>query len=293
MEETANITTETKAPPVTPEKTAPMPETVKTDVKDTKEVKPESKKYKVKVEGKETEVTEEELLRGYSHATAANKKFQEAAMTRKQAEEFIGLLKTNPKKVLTDPRLGVDFRKLAEEYLIEEMERDQWTPEQKELSEVKAKLAAAEEEKKAFEKTKQDAEMAALTQKYTDEFTKDVMTTLKGSGLPQTENTVRRMAYYMHQALLRGYELKAVDVLPLVKEDYNNDIKALFSELDGDTLMGMLGDGVVKKISDAQLSKLKTVGKKVASVDQGVKETETEKPKKLSKEEWRKKLEAI
>lgn len=263
------------------------------DVKTSDPVKIESKKYKVKVEGKEVEVPEDELVRGYSHATAANKKFQEAATMRKQAEEFIGLLKTDPLKVLKDPRIGHDVRKLAEEYLIAEMEKEAMTPDQRELADAREKLKVAEEEKKANAKVKEDAQNAELTKKFTDDYTNDILGALKGSGLPQTEHTVRRMAYYMYQALNRGYELKAADIIPLVKEDYKAESKALFDQLDGQTLLEILGDNTAKKIADYNLSKIKTTGKKVLPEEQGQRIDAEPQVKKLTKEEWRAKLDRI
>jgi hypothetical protein len=52
--------------------------------------------YKVKVDGVEQEVDEEELLRGYSHRAAADKRMNEASLSRKEAEQVIRLFKENP-----------------------------------------------------------------------------------------------------------------------------------------------------------------------------------------------------
>jgi hypothetical protein len=205
MVEETNIATEKGSSPAAAV-VAKIAEPVK-DVKTTPEVKepskgepkvtPEIKKYKVKVDGKDTEVTEDELIRGYAHATAANRKFQEAAMSRKQAEEFIGMLKTDPIKVLKDPRLGHDARKLAEEFLVAEMQKEMMTPEQKELMESKEKLRAFEDQKKAEEKAKEEAQFEELKTKYTEEISSDIIKALESSHLPKTEHTVKRMAYYM------------------------------------------------------------------------------------------------
>lgn len=306
MAEETNIAT--MAPATTPPPAAPPKVDTKPDVKVTPggqdanppkapnetKVIPEVKKYKVKVDGKDAEVTEDELIRGYAHMTAANKKFQEAAMTRKQAEEFIGMLKTNPLKVLKDPRLGHDARKLAEEFLVEEMQKELMTPEQKELYEAKEKLRANEEKEKSETKQKEEAQLAELTAKYTEEYSKDIVSALKTSGLPQTEHTVKRMAYYMHQALLKGYELKAADVVSLVREDFKTESKSLLDQLDGATLLEFLGDNAAKKLADFNLAKLKSVGNKVPPTGQGIKDgDDSPKAKKMTKAEWRKKLEAI
>jgi hypothetical protein len=61
------------------------------DEKPKEEVKPpapEKKFYKVKVNGEEIEVDEEELTRGYQIRKASDRAFQEAAEMRKKAEAF-------------------------------------------------------------------------------------------------------------------------------------------------------------------------------------------------------------
>ena len=52
--------------------------------------------YKVTVDGQEMEVDEDELRRGYAHNKAAAKRMEEAAFTRKEAEQVIRLFKDNP-----------------------------------------------------------------------------------------------------------------------------------------------------------------------------------------------------
>ena len=94
------------------------------NIEDVKEIAPEGgeRMFKVKINGEDIEVSEEELKAGYQTRKASDEKFREAAMSKKQAEEFINLLRTNPRKVLSNPNLGIDVRKFAEEYLVEQME---------------------------------------------------------------------------------------------------------------------------------------------------------------------------
>jgi hypothetical protein len=93
---------------------------------------------------------------------------------------------------------------------------------------------------------------------------------------------------------LRGYELKAADVVGLVRDDFKHEAKTLLDQLDGQTLIEFLGDNAAKKIADYNLDKIKTVGRKVPASEQGKHESDdTAKIKKLSKEEWRKRLDAI
>ena len=70
-----------------------------------------AKKWKVKVDGSELEVDEQELLRGYSHQRAANKLLQEGRAAKKQAEEFLALMKDPEQVYEVVKRLGHDPRR--------------------------------------------------------------------------------------------------------------------------------------------------------------------------------------
>ena len=72
------------------------------DSKEQKEAKREARRrYDLSVNGKNRAIevdvdNEEEMKRYLQKALAADEKFQEAAMTRKQAEQLVEMLRTNP-----------------------------------------------------------------------------------------------------------------------------------------------------------------------------------------------------
>lgn len=257
------------------------------------EVNVPKKMYKVKVNGQDMEIDEQELLTGYQTRKASDEKFREAAMSKKQAEEFINLLRTNPLKVLTNPALSIDMRKVAEDYLIQQMEEESMTPEQKELKEARSKLQSIEDEKKEQERVRNEQAAQELKQRYTESYTKDITSALESSGLPRTEHTVKKMAYYMHQALQRGYDLSASDVAELVRQDYINEQKSLFGSLDGEMLIKLLGDDVANKIRKHDVSKIKNVEKQVVRPQTQSQSSSKKVEKKVSMDEWRKRMDEL
>lgn len=103
------ITGEEPASPPEPEEEAEEPVTEEAQAEpeqeaDDAEAEPEAppapKLYKVKVDGEEREVTEEELLRGYSGQGKIQKGMQEAAAMRKQAEQALQALQSEQQRVL-------------------------------------------------------------------------------------------------------------------------------------------------------------------------------------------------
>jgi hypothetical protein len=69
--------------------------------------------YKVKIDGVESEVDEQELLKGYAHNKAASKRMEEASLTRKEAEQVLKIFKDDPKQAFK--LLGKDARAFAEQ----------------------------------------------------------------------------------------------------------------------------------------------------------------------------------
>src|SRR5512138_624677 len=124
-----------------------------------KEETPAQKKYRLKVDGEEIEVDETELTRGYSRAKAANKKFEEAASMRKDMQSLLTQLKNDPLSVLTNPALGVDFKRIAEDFLIEQLRQEQMTPEQRAIADKDRQL---EQFKRTEEMRQKQAETAAV-----------------------------------------------------------------------------------------------------------------------------------
>jgi len=252
------------------------------------------KKYKVKVDGKEIEVGEDELVNNYQLRKASDKRFQEGMQGRKQAEEFIRLLKTDPNKVLSHPSVGMDVKKWAEDYLINEMQREMMTPEQKQMEEYKAKLAGYEEQEQMTKKQAEQAQQTAVRQQYQDDYSKQITGALETSGLPKTEFTVQRMIHYMSKALEHNYEVSAENVTDLVRRDYINDTKALYSGLDADALLSILGDDISGKIRKADLAKLKNPQGGAVRNNSGVSTSPaSEKGDQMSKDEWRDMLENL
>jgi len=254
----------------------------------------ESRKFKVKVNGIDQEVDEAELLSGYQTRKASDEKFREAAMSRKQAEEFIGLLRTNPMKVLNDPNLGLNFRELAEKFLVEQMEEEMLDPRDRELRDAKRQLAEIEDAKRQAKKSEEDQANEELKAKFTNDYTNQIVEALASSGLPKTEHTVKRMAYYMHQGVQRGYDLTASDVASLVKEDYIQEQKSLYGSLDGDMLIQLLGADVANKIRKHDVTKFKSSKQTVTPAKQGAApSSRPSEPVKMSKEDWKAKMNRV
>lgn len=260
-----NMSDAPETPEITNEVVENAPEQVKQE--GTAEIKPEQtkdeakaeavRKFKLKYEDTEEEVTEEELIQRAQKARGSEKKFQEAAHMRKQAEQLINLLKQDPMKVLSNPTLGHDVKKLMTDYLAKQIEEDMMDPKEKELRDLRQQIKEREDIEKAAKQEEEQKRLQEATQKYMADIQKDIVTALNDSGLPRSETTIKRTAYYLDQAIQKGHKnATAKDVIPLVKEAYLNDIKELFGSSNADVLVQLLGEENVGKIRKFDLERL-------------------------------------
>lgn len=213
---------------------------------------------KLKLDGKEVEMPESEVISFAQQGKSATQRFQEASVMKAQAEEVLRFAKANPAEFFK--KTGMNPRDWAEQYLMGELKKDSESPEQKKARENEEKLRKYEETEKETKAKAQKEEIDQLTNQKRQEF--DVMFTeaLKLSGLPKTAFTVKRMAELQLINLKKKLELTAPQLAKVVREDYANEQKSLIGGFDGDQLMEFLGPDAVKKLSKAQIAKLKAKG---------------------------------
>ena len=246
---------------------------------------------KLKVKGKEIEVDEANYHAFAQKGAAATETWQEAAKMKRDAEAFVHRLKTNPREVLLDPSLGLDFRKIAEEYLWEQIQDEQLSPEEKATRSRDRELEKYRAAEKETESKAAEAKAKELHNHYAADYDRQITTALSKSGLPKTTGTVRRMTDYMLHDVRAGISRDPSEYIDQVRQDYIHDIQELFGQTDGDTLLKLLGDETGKKLRLADLKRLKSPTPSEGHVFVPGKGMVKEKPaKKMSGEAWQKDL---
>ncbi len=236
-------------------------------------------KWKLKMDGEDVELTEDEVIKHAQKSASADKRFSESAAAKKEAaeerkkvEQVLEFLQKNPRESLE--RMGVDLEKFAEEALAEIKARKAETPEQKKARETQEKLAAyekkdaeaaeAEKKRKADEeveaKKAADAEKeAAIIKKFDDIF----VSALTKSGVPKTPWSIARMATLQRINLKGKMNLDADKLAEVVKADYTKEFESRLpknekGEYEGDKLIEMFGEQIIAAITKAKIAKLKT-----------------------------------
>lgn len=280
--------------PVVPKEAAPAQEPAEKAEAEKAEAK---RRFKLKVNNQEEEWDEDKVLEWAQKGRASHKVFEDAAKARKEAEEKLAKIKDprELRKILQEA--GVDFRKVSEEYLFEQLEEDNLTPEQKELRELKR--FKEEQERLAQERAQQEeqARLQAAEEHYTQHYDNQIVKALEASALPRSPGVIRRVAQHMLTALESDIDLDPADAIEMVRADYATDIKSVLGGLNENDLLQLLGDDVAGKIRKADLARVKTAptqprdqsGRFVPKAAEGAPSDNS--PKKLSSEDFRKAIE--
>lgn len=219
------------------------------------------RKLKLKIDGQEQEFPEHEVIARAQKAAAADKRFQEAMTARQQAEALVNLLKSDFTKLIDDPRLNIpeeQKRKMMEEwYKRKYIDPEILTPEQKKQREMEMELQRYREQEANNKKQAEQKAIKDLEDYHRENYQKVIIGALQTEGIPKTEFTVKRMADLMAKNLQMGLDLTPEHLATLVREDYMNEIKALFGASDGETLMKLVGDDFTNKIRRADLERLR------------------------------------
>ena len=177
---------------------------------------------------------------------------------KQEINQFFHELKTNPKKALSNPLVGIDIKMLAAEILEEALAEEEKSPEQREKEKLQARLTELEAERK---KEKEDAEntkyQATLERAY-ERYDNALESTLtKNPDLPQTPYIVEKMTKYMAFMVEEGYEPDMEIIAEQVRNEMNGDIKHLLSILPVDKVEQILGTEVLGKLRKSRLAKAK------------------------------------
>lgn len=240
------------------------------------------KKLKLKIDGEETEeelpfeIPDTEEAREYmkrqlQFAKVSQKRAKEYSTLSKEVQDLVAQLQKDPKSVLKNPALGVDIKKLVTEYLEEEIANSQKSPEQIEKERLEQELKAIKEEREKEKKEFEERELERLTnlefQRY-DEMVEKALD--KNKDLPRSPYVVKKVAEYLLLGLQNDLDISAEDVIPLVRQEIQNDIKEMFGAMPDEVMEKFLGKDRLTKMRKKNIQNVKTAPQPISKTIQDV-----------------------
>jgi hypothetical protein len=248
------------------------------------------KKLKLKFNGKEIEedlpfeieeAHADWLAKQRQKAMLADHKANEYSQLEREIGAFIQELRKNPKKALSNPAIGLDIKQFAAEILQEEIEQAQKTPEQikeealqRELEELKAERAREKEEMNA-------RELERLTEREYERYDNLMSAAIESSDLPKSPYVVKKMTEYLMMGIENGIDVEPKDVIPLIREEIQNDIQEMFQVMPAEVIEQILGKSNIEKLRKKRVASAKAPVPVKASVkDVGAQKKEEVKEEK-------------
>lgn len=235
------------------------------------------RKLQARVNGKVMDVEidtsdDKELLKYVQKAIAADEKFEEASMTKKQMQNLIHALQTDPLSVLSNPALGLNIKELAEKVLLAEIEEQEKSPEQRELEKLRRELEMERKAKDDIEKERQEAQLESLRQEAFQQIDDEISDALGSSSLPKSPYVVKRITETLIQAINAGYDVGVKDIMPYVEEQITGEIQRMFEAAPEDVMEKIIGSNNLTRMRKSRLAKGKAA-QKVVDPAKAIKET--------------------
>jgi hypothetical protein len=240
-------------------------EAPKAEVKQEKAIAALKKKYQLKIDGKEEEVeidlsNDEEVRKHLQMSKAAYKRMQQFAEYEKGVKGLIDTLKSDPLKVLADPRLGIPDdvrRKLAETIINGEIEESLKTPEQKEKERLQKEYENLKKQVEDEKKQREDAEMTRMQEQVARNLDSEMTAAITEAGLPKTARTVKYLAEAMQLSIENNLNLSAKDLIPYVKKQAVTEFRELVQGLSDTEFEEFMDKDISGRVRKRNLAKLK------------------------------------
>lgn len=246
------------APEVAPEVEA-APPVVEAKVEAPKSNK---QKYQLKVDGQNEELeldldNKEEIQKHLQLSRAAQKRMQETADYKKQVAQFFDVLKSDPRRILSDPKLGIDIKALANSIINEEIEDLQKSPETRERDKALKELETIKKQIEDDKKSREEQEFARLQEQASVQLDRDITAALASEGMPKNARAIKYTAEALMLALQNDIDLSAADVMPMIKKQMLQEYQELIGSLPEDALEDFIGKDVIGKVRKRSIKNMK------------------------------------
>jgi hypothetical protein len=228
------------------------------------------KKLKIKVDGEESEEEvdwddEESLKRHIQFSKVAQKRMAETSKLQREVQEFLELLKTDPKRILSDPSIGIDLKQFAAGIIEEEIANSKKTPEQLKAEQLENELRTLKEEREREHEERKTKELSRLEKAEAERYDMLITKALDKGDLPKSPYVVKKIADYLYLGLQEGLDISPDDVIPLVKEEMENDVKQMFAVMPDEIIEQLVGTDVINRIRKKKVEAAKKAAPSVTA----------------------------
>ncbi len=228
-----------------------------------KDLTPAEKKiWKLKADGEEFEfdaTDEENVKRAIMKVKGSEKRIEDATKVRRQAEEFIDGLRdpARLRQILQDPRIGIDLKKFAEDYVWEQIQEEKMSPEERASRDKDAELKRYKDKEAKDAEDKQSTAKREEQKRHEQSYEEKIQKALESGRVAKTPEAVKTMAHYLYIAAEQGLDLSPEDLVEQVNGDMRNNTGLVLGQLSGQALLDFIGEAKLEEIRKTDLARLK------------------------------------
>lgn len=243
--------------------------------------------YTVKIDGQEVELTIDQLKQQAAMASAANKRFQEAAQLKKKTQEFAQAVKNNPQAFLKQLGVGPDF---YESQVAQQIEEKMLTPEQKAQREQQRELQEYRQQAEQHKKQQQQVQVMQQKKQAAKQLEETVLSGFAQAGINVDDDIER--SHIMADAMrnLYGWKVRQLrqnapaEITPEVvratirktADAREQAVKKYLSNLDDAKLVDYLGKDKANSLRKHFVEKVTQGRPKAGTETRGTGKTKTE-----------------
>lgn len=218
---------------------------------------PAEKEIIRKIKIGEIEYDESVLAKMIEKSKGADKKFLEAAKTRKEAFRVFKMAKENPREFLE--RTGHDPKKFSYDEVAKDIQDKLRDPREVALEEAKKKLEEFEkqdaERKRLKAEEKQAQESKALEQRFHTEIIEALEAT---PSIPKNGFSVAKIAKYIDVVRDKtGVLLNAKEVISVIDKDIRSEVSGILKGATAEQIIELIGAEGAEAIRQYHLNKIK------------------------------------
>lgn len=255
------------------------------------------RKLKLKLNGRELELPEADVIALAQMGGSARAKWEEAARLRKEAEAREAKLKNKATLREGLKELGYSdeqIRELATEVISHHLNDEMLSPEERAFREREAQLKARERELEEFQAKQKEAQLQQMTQYWSQQYDKQITETLQKHKMPADAYMIKKMAAMMQDAIENKIPASWDDIVTVLKPEVFSHHQHMLSHYEADILTEAVSKEVLKKLRDQDLAKFKSPHKVApAKIVKQSMSSARESSKKLAKDDWKARMERI
>lgn len=218
---------------------------------------PAEKEVIRKIKVGDQEYDEAVLASMIEKAKGADKKFLEAAKSRKEAMRFFKMAKENPREFLE--KTGVDPKKFSYDEVAKDIQDKLRDPREVELEAAKKRLEAFEkqeaERKKALHEEKLSREAKAMEARFHAEIIDALEST---PSIPKNGFSVAKIAKYIDTVRDKtGVLLSAKEVVSVIDQDIRGEVSGILKGATAEQIIELIGAEGAELIRQYHLAQLK------------------------------------